>query len=257
MLAARAAKRWLRRNAAGVKLVRICTPATISVCMNLVFCLPALEDAELSVRRPLVQNDLRCLLDALAGCPNLRALDLSMEEFEFIDHEELHWQESCKPAFAKLSGLTKLALAFDESDVVARTLEELVRALASLTALAELSLDLPVVDQGPEAIAVVPGALTQFKGLRSLALYNLGPCVFKAGCLNLPNLQGLVLGAATLGMHRCCQASLLSSASRASSCHTSGGRASLTLSSVGFLACSAWWWRRTCQVKMMLVIARG
>ena len=201
VLAARAAKRWLRRNAAGVKLVRTCTAATITVCMNLVFCLPALEDVELTVSKPLKQNDLRSLLEALAGCPHLRALDLSMEACTYESYEDTHWHSSCASAFAKLSSLTKLALAFDEEDVAPNTSVELVGALASLTALAELSLDLPAVDWERDA-AVVPGALAQFKGLRSLALYNLGPCVFEARCLDLPNLQGLVLGGCDLGEAR-------------------------------------------------------
>ena len=47
VLAACAARRWLARNAAGVKLVRNWTKAAAPACASLVSCLPALEDVEL------------------------------------------------------------------------------------------------------------------------------------------------------------------------------------------------------------------
>ena len=47
-------------------------------CASLVTCLPALEDVSLWLC-PLNKDDLWCLLEALAWCPRLKALDLSME----------------------------------------------------------------------------------------------------------------------------------------------------------------------------------
>lgn len=60
-------------------------------------------------------------------------------------------------------------------------------ALVSLTGLAERDLGIP----GP---AVVPAALGQLKGLRSLVLSFMRLCDFEAGCLNLPNLVSLKFG---------------------------------------------------------------
>ena len=144
---------------------------------------------------PLVRDDLGCLLEALAWCPRLKALDLSMEFFEADEGgEALNWPFPDASAFAKLSSLTKLALATSSKDVEPYTLADMVLALTSLTALVELSLD------PPQAYgAVVPAALGQFKGLRELALRHLGPCVFEAGCLDLPSLQGLPFGCCDLG----------------------------------------------------------
>ena len=192
MLAARAAKSWLARTAADVKLVRSYQTVEAPVCMNLVFCLPALESVMLSLGGPLTQDDLECLLKALAGCPHLKALNLSVGAFAYAEDEDLHWPWSCAAAFAVLSSLTKLALRFYAADVEPHTLADMVGALAPLTALAELSLGLP-------GAAVVPGALGQFKGLRLLELRHLGPCVFEAGCLDLPKLETMFFGACNLG----------------------------------------------------------
>ena len=86
------------------------------------------------------------------------------------------------PAFAKLRSLTKLALSFNEE--IPFTLADVVGALVPLTGLAELGLG--VIND-----AVLPAALGQLKGLRSLELRNLQPCVLEAGCLDLPNLLSL------------------------------------------------------------------
>ena len=82
MLAACAARRWLARSAAGIKLNRSQTYAAASACTSLVSCLPALEDIQLHTRAPVVREDLGCLLEALAWCSRLRALDLDMDPNE-------------------------------------------------------------------------------------------------------------------------------------------------------------------------------
>ena len=64
------------------------------------------------------------------------------------------------------------------------TLPGTVGTLVSLTGLTDLSLNLP-------QRAVVPAALGQLKGLRSLELCSMSPCVLEAGCLDLPNLLSL------------------------------------------------------------------
>ena len=51
-----------------------------SACASLVPCLPALEDVTLSLGETLWDPEgLGCLLEALAWCPRLRALDLFIE----------------------------------------------------------------------------------------------------------------------------------------------------------------------------------
>ena len=88
------------------------------------------------------------------------------------------------PAFAKLRGLTRLALFFGEEDPHG-VLINVLGALVSLPGLAELKLSF----KGEPA--VVPAALGQLKGLRSLFMRGLDPCVLEAGCLDLPNLLSL------------------------------------------------------------------
>ena len=184
MLAACAARRWLARNAAGViKLTTECMDyGETSACTSLVCCLPALEDVTLVLLGPLKGNDLGCLLEALAGCPRLRALDLSVDVRREMESEDLHSPFPDAAAFAKLRSLTKLALSCIEEDKF--LLADVVSALTPLTGLAELRLGLPQT-------AVVPAALGQFKGLRSLTLYRFRISVLKAGCLELPNLLSL------------------------------------------------------------------
>ena len=162
------------------------------MCMSLVFCMPALESVKLLLTEPLIRDDLGCLLEALAGCPRLRALDIIVDYFADAEDEDAHWPLICASAFVKLSSLTKLALALNGADAEPHTLADMVGALAPLTALAELSLGLP-------GATVVPSALGHFKNLRSLALRHLSDCVFEAGCLDLPNLETLLFGACDLG----------------------------------------------------------
>ena len=83
-LVACAARRWLARNAAGVKSVRTWNCAPASVCVSLVSCLPALEDVDLSQAEPATANDSGSLLETLAWCPRLRALKLCIR----LDHGE-------------------------------------------------------------------------------------------------------------------------------------------------------------------------
>ena len=176
MLAACAARRWLARNAAGVKLVRSCADVDPLACTALVPCLPALEDMRLCSDWRTTGDDLGCLLEALAWCPRLRALDL------YVWVSGRHGAFPGASAFAKLTSLTKLSLAFGEDDPC--TMAEVVGALVPLAGLAELSID----SLQP---AVVPAALGQLKGLRALQLHNMSACVLEAGCLDLPVLESL------------------------------------------------------------------
>ena len=185
---ARSARRWLARNAAGIKRIRCRTYYAASSCASLVFCLPALEDAKLLFYQALTPNELSCLLEALAWSPRLRALDLCMmwrdEEWTFIQPAAAPIAASgCAAAFAQLRSLTKLALSFDKAEPY--TLADVVAALVPLTGLAELTL-------GFIKDVVVPAALGQLKGLRSLELHGLRSCAVEAGCFDLPNLACLV-----------------------------------------------------------------
>ena len=74
VLAACAARRWLARNAAGVKLVRIALAFEPLESMMLVSCLPALEQVDFPLARPPESDELGCLLEVLAWCPRLNAL---------------------------------------------------------------------------------------------------------------------------------------------------------------------------------------
>ena len=181
MLAVCAARRWLTRYAAGVKFIRSCN-VKASACASLVVCLPALEGVALNFFRP-VRDDLGCLLDALAWCHYLSALDLSVECFEDSEaDDDLIWPVSYARACAKLSSLTKLTLAFNEEDCC--SLFDVVGALVPLTGLVELTLSF-------SQPGVVPASLGRFKLLQSLTLSGFSPCVLVAGCLALPNLQSL------------------------------------------------------------------
>ena len=198
-LAACAARRWLARNAAGVKLVRSCTVADASACVSLVSCLPALETAILHLPQPLAPADLRCLLEALAGCPRLKELKLHTNEREGDrDVDQSEWPSPNMSALAQLRSLTKLTLAFGKEELY--TLAHAVDALASLTGLAELDF------RSGKPVAV-PATLRQLAGLRSLSLRkscrlsleSLGsPCVLEAGCFDLPNLQSLEIAGCNL-----------------------------------------------------------
>lgn len=185
MIAACAARHWLARSAAGVKLICSRTKAAAPACASLVSCLPALGDAELCLPAPLSPGNLKCLLDALAWCPRLRALSLSTYDEQDADEVMPPFSESgCACAFATLRSLTRLALSFEVVDPY--TLADVVDVLVPLTGLAELTISLPKP-------AVVPAALAQLKGLRSLNLQRLDSCFFEAGCLNLPSEPGVPL----------------------------------------------------------------
>ena len=175
----RAAKGWLASNAAGVKVLRSTRfDAEALACASLVACLPALVDVSLWLL-PLDRDDLWCLLEALAWCPRLQALDLCADCFVAGEGDgDLHRPFPYAPSFAKLRSLTKLTMTFFEEPC---TLADVVGALMPLTGLEELSLTL-------YQPAVVPAALGRFKRLQSLAFRGFSPCVLEAGCLDLPNL---------------------------------------------------------------------
>ena len=139
-LAVCAARRWLARNAAGVKLIHAIGCMEASACISLVSCLPALQDVRLCLDAPLVRDHLGRLLEALAQCPRLRALDLAMSYPENIgDDADLHFPFPDAAAFAKLGSLTKLALDLHEEQQFC--LADVVSALVALTGLAELHLE--------------------------------------------------------------------------------------------------------------------
>ena len=199
-LAGCSARRWLARNAAIVKsIVRNERFAAAAACTSLVSCLPALESVELTLPGSMLSpGDLACLLQALAWCPRLRSLSLTMDDEDeycvmYNGYAEGGNRFPGAPAFAQLTSLTKLDLAFgDEHGEMydhpwaPRVLRDVVTALAPLTALAELSIWFPALGQG-----VVPAALAQLKGLRALELNHLDSAVLEAGCLDLPNLASL------------------------------------------------------------------
>ena len=145
--------------------------------------------ASLRLPASLEPDDLSSLLEALACCPRLRALDLVMSDLERGDVPP-PLVSCCAPAFVQLCSLTKLALSFGEAsphiwgNVPGCDFADVVDALVPLTNLAELRVRLP-------RHAYVPAELGQLKGLRSLQLTDLDPCIFGAGCFDLPNLQSL------------------------------------------------------------------
>ena len=148
-------------------------------------CLPALETVQLNLYLPFA-SDLGCLLEALAWCPRLRKLDLSMSDEtneEYEEYEDLYLPFPA-PALANLSSLTSLAWSFHKQDPY--TLADVVGALVSMTGLAALRFACPKP-------AVVPAALGHLKGLQRLSLWRMPRCVIEAGCLDLPNLQSLDL----------------------------------------------------------------
>ncbi len=85
--------------------------------------------------------------------------------------EELWWPFPDAAAFAMLRSLTKLALWFNHEDGFC--LADIVSALVPLTGLLELFVHIHQPD-------VVPAALTQLKGLRSLRLRLFEPLVHSA-----------------------------------------------------------------------------
>ena len=200
MLPAYGARRWLARSAAGLRLIRNQRLAAASACTSLVACLPGLEHVELKIGGPEVRGDLGCLLQALAWCPRLRSLSLTMHNGDTTEEvaipslimrnddttEEVDMLSPFPaPALARLSSLTSLLLHLDRQCFFPHyTLADVVGALVPLTGLAELYIGCP-------QYASLPAALGQLQGLRVLEFYDIRLCGLEAGCLDLPNLQGL------------------------------------------------------------------
>ena len=196
VLAACAARRWLARSAAIVKVITSQIYAAAPACTGLVSCLPALEDVQLCLCPPVVPDDLGCLLEALAWCPRLRALNLFMSDrIKYIPEPGEEYEELYLPfparALAHLSSLTSLVLAFDDNDPY--SLADVVGALVALTDLAQLSIGLLKYAN----TQLVPAALGQLKALRFLHFCCIQCCVLEPGCFELPNLQ-------TLKFSQCC-----------------------------------------------------
>ena len=182
--AAPGARRWLARSAAAVTDLHAENEhTTAAACTSLVTCLPGLERVHLQLSKNTAPNGLGLLLEALASCPRLECLGLSLVYMDGFK-EQLHPTtvlHSLAP-FARLRSLTKLTLNVNEGDF--GPLVDAVHALVPLTGLAELTIEC-MQD------AVVPAALGQLKGLRSLSFYGFRSCVLEAGCFDLPNLQSL------------------------------------------------------------------
>ena len=137
--------------------------------------------------RPLTSDDLGSLLEALARCRSLRALNLRATYCE-PTHARQPFPASGCPAFAKLHRLTKLEFFFSMGRSVLGhpiPLTSIVSPLGALTGLAVLKLSM--------SSGILPAALGQLRGLQSLQLHDLRPCVLEAGCFNLPKLQSLEL----------------------------------------------------------------
>ena len=160
--------------------------------MSLVSCLPALEHLKMHLNEPLGSSDLSCMLEALAWLPRLRVLMLC-EAPDMCERYEDYYSDSSDDepdppcpdisAVSKLRSLTKLSLSWSKQGDT-YTIAGVVDALVALTGLVELNLGLPYS-------AVVPAALGRLKGLRSLVLAYIRPCVPVAGCFELPNLASL------------------------------------------------------------------
>ena len=168
------------RNAAYVTFICSREEAPAVACMSLVSCMPALEHVKLVLPGLPVAYDLNCLLEALAWCPHLDVLILSM-----LDDEEGNAPFPGVPAFAKLRSLRVLHLAL--SAVERHALADVVDALVSLPGLLELEIEL-------FEPAILPEGLGQLKGLRHLDFLGLRSCTCEAGCLDLPNLLSLDFG---------------------------------------------------------------
>ena len=150
--------------------------------------MPALQDVDLSRTEPATADDSGSLLEALAWCPRLRALNLCIR-LDYGENGALR-RFPVVPALARLHGLTKLELSVMHLD--SPTLDSVACALASLPGLAELTLIRFGCESDPSCDNVVPAALGQLKGLRTLEFHRLHRCALQAGCLDLPNLQSLV-----------------------------------------------------------------
>ena len=195
MLTACAARRWLARNAAGVKFIYSETESAAAACTSLVSCLPALQHVELCLPGSVESSDLGSLLEALAWCPSLGDLHLDLTCESDDGDEDVYWDSDTPhafpvngfaPAFAKLRSLTQLGLSFEAVPVA---LPDVVGALVSLTGLADLAITAMTSLQP----AIMPAALGQLTSLRWLRLCGLSLSTCEAGCFDLPNLHGLEL----------------------------------------------------------------
>ena len=157
-------------------------------CTSLVVCLPSLESIKLRLPGPLFTRDLGCLLEALAWCPRLRALDLEAVDGTRDERDGAIFLPSL--GLERLRSLSKLSLHLGLEET--HSLADVVGALVSLTDLAELELTVEHsymrTHHRPD---VVPAALGQLKGLRSLKFRDLESCSLEAGCLDLPRLLSL------------------------------------------------------------------
>ena len=214
VLAACAARRWLARNASGVTDIRSPHSSVSPAIISLVACLPALERVKLDLPGALASDNLNRLLEALAWCPRLRALDVCVRGTDEDEGESSSDDEEWKRgdaadrlklspdarALAKLPNLTRLALCFHGCRVHYSIIAGVASSLVLLTGLAELSVGLPtyfIPTQTQRELlceygrVVVPAALGQLKGLRSLEITNFKPCDLEAGCFDLPKLRSL------------------------------------------------------------------
>ena len=187
-LAACAARRWLARNAAGVKAICPRTEKAASAWMGLVSCLPALERVTLRLAGRLAAEKLSCLLEALAWCPRLEELALFVSLAK-VEGNSIAQPSPEVPSFANLRNLKTLKLVFWGKGPP--TLAAVVDALVSLARLAVL-----VVKFIRTPAVLVPAALARLQGLEVLKLCDVRPCVLEMGCLNLPSLV-------RLQFHRC------------------------------------------------------
>lgn len=190
--AAPGARRWLARNAAAVRTLETYSRhMTAAACTSLVTCLPALENVYLEFSRPMAAGGLGRLLEALACCPRLESLTLSMEHEEGFDWWDRGWMQHSLAPIAQLRSLTDLSLSF--ADGAFYPLADVVRALVPLTGLHHLHVYL-------SQPAVVPAALGHLKAMEYLcfeSFESFESCVLEAVCFNLPNLQ-------TLDFCECC-----------------------------------------------------
>ena len=191
VIAACAARRWLGRNAAGVKAMWSHEDAPPAACASLVACLPALQYVSLSLPWSLYSVDMDSLLEALAWLPSLRELHLGMTDDEVDGSVEPLPYLGCALAFGGLRSLAELGLAFSAESDTSRggdadcVLIDVVGALATLTGFVGLT----VTSFQP---AEVPRCLGELEGLRSLEFTGFSPCELEDGCLDLPNLESLV-----------------------------------------------------------------
>ena len=201
VLTACAARRWLARNAAGVKFIYGETEAAAGACTSLVSCLPALQHVELCLPGSVKASDLGSLLEALAWCPSLGELNLDLTGENDDGDEDVYGDSDAPhafslsgfaPAFAKLRSLTNLGLSFNAVPVA---LPDVVGALVSLTGLADLAIT-ALTSLQP---VIVPAALGQLTSLTWLMLCGLSFSTCEAGCFNLPNLLDLELHNCVIG----------------------------------------------------------